>query len=399
MYISGHSEIFTESVKGTSIIKDLEKLKYMYVSEQLLWKGMKYPDFPCGEYKFENGKFKVTKNLCNIFRFADDIVFAPELYSLAYSSHYGLFSIWHSMTFDPTKTVLQVRNKIVNHLITLCKLSLKDTTTKTSQPNIFWLGMVLHTIMDSYSPAHLLRSNTIKNIDYNHLINVYLPRNKLVIDKSMKTYLKILKDLKQRVSTISIVMEEKDEQELEEVVQELAKKYDIKRTKSIRHLAQLTKFFYFHINRQQSFKKYKGHLKSYVPKTMYSTNHSIINFYYYPAQKGFFHKKFDLLMYCKQMGLFNDSVEDVKYVLTKYIETIKELKTTTQRDMVINTFLNKIYAYLVNRTFHIEKDCEELSSGFNITEYLKTHRKRTKSINKSVPDFTDVLKDIDINKK
>jgi hypothetical protein len=208
-----------------------------------------------------------------------------------------------------------------------------------------------------------------------------MPNNKLVISDTMKTYLEIISELKRRVSKISVVIEDSDDEALKETVKEVAEKYGIKRKKSIKHLAKLTNFFYFHTNRLQSFDRHKksilkSRLRSINTKNL-STKHSIVNFYYYPEQKGLFHKKHDLLIYCKKMGLFDDCVSDVKYILESYMKIIKELKTldkSTDKDALINLFLNKIYYYLINRTFHIETDCSDISSGFNIVEYLTLHK-------------------------
>jgi hypothetical protein len=375
MYISGHVDILKKVLQGNDMMRQIKASQLLFVKPQLLWKGLKYPDFPCGEYEFHDGKMKITKRLCTLFKMADEIAFVPEVYSLSFSSHYGLFSIWHSMTFDPTKTVVEVRNEIVDHLLTLCKLSLRDTSLENPGPNIFWLGMVIHTIMDSYSPAHMLRSNTIKDIDYQHLIHEYLPKHHLVVKPDMKQYLSIIKDLKSRVSSIARILEAGDEEKLQQIVDEVSKKYNIKKDKSVKHLAQLTKFFYFHSNKLESFKRQKPvALKmSYDVKIPYTT-HPIINFYYYPDQKGFFHKKNDLLSFCKSYGLYNDCVEDVRYIMNNYLETLQQLKNTPNDDKAINSFLKKTYKYFMKRTFRIEASCKKLSSGFDIVEYRRKHR-------------------------
>jgi hypothetical protein len=372
MYISGHSEILEESIKDLDI--NFKNIKYEYVTNELLGTGLKYPDFPCGEFKFKNKKLQVTKRLCSILTIVDDIIVKPKMYSIAYSSHYGMFSIWHSMTFDPHKSVKEVRDEIVDHLITLARLSLRDTNISRDKPvpNIFWLGMVIHTIMDSYSPAHLLRKDT-RDIDYNHLIKHYLPTNKIQVDKQMEEHLEIVKELKEKVKPIAFTIDDTDEKELEQIVKEVANKHKIAQKSGIKQLTKLAKFFYFHINKFTSFDQKRSVLLKKVEHiTVPRPKHPIVNFYYYPAQKGLFHKKYDLIYYCKQLGLYEDCIQDIQFVLKLYFEVINNPKGYGEYQ--VNVFLNKLHTYLMKKTFAIVPSCQKFLSGLDIEAYEKLHK-------------------------
>jgi hypothetical protein len=348
----------------------------------MLKKGLAYPDFPCAKFKFKEKNLKVTNNLCSLTKLVDDIVILPNLYSIAYASHYGIFSIWHSMSYDPSKTVKEIRDEIIDHLMILAKLSLIDTTKDKDGfvPNIFWLGMVLHTIMDSYSPAHLLRNDTLPNIDYRVLINKFLPSFSRKLDDKMKYYLDIIDDLKTEVSPIARFIDDGDEDELNEVVTKICKKYNIKTAKKIKQMAQLSKFFYFHSNKLDSYyDKRDTILKSSSKKKIPKSKHPIINFYYYPAQKGNFHKKNDLIFYCKKYHLYDDCIKDIAYVLEEYMKVIS---LESYGDDDVKVFLSKIYSYLSYKTYAIHPKCENFNSGLDIIEYKDIAKEKKPLCNK-----------------
>jgi hypothetical protein len=369
MYISGHSQILQQSIKELSI--DWKGINFEYVTNELLNKGLKYPDLPCGSFQFKDKKLKVTKELCGLVKIVDDIVIKPELFSIAYTSHNGIFSIWHSMTFDPNKTVKEVRDEIVDHILILARLSLKDTNISRDElvPNIFWLGMVLHTIMDSYSPAHLLRKNTW-DIDYNRLIKTYLPTNKIEVDKGMKEHLALVDELKARIQPIAYKIDDSDEQDLDDVVQQIANDYKITKKTQIKQLSVLAKFFYFHINKLTSFDQQRSVILEKGKTTRVSkSKHPIVNFYYYPSQKGVFHKKYDLIYYCKQFGLYEECMNDIRFVLKMYFNVISNPRGYTEAQ--VNKFLTNLQIFLIKKPFAIVPSCEDFFSGLDIEQYQK----------------------------
>jgi hypothetical protein len=176
-----------------------DKMKNLvYVTQELFMKGVHYPDVPCAELANTNEgiKFlnydpcKIPGNLAYLF-FEDDMGLTETV-----QSHRGRQAIGHSMTYDPSVTMIELRQKILRRLEILYMLSLYDVSIiekcdndkckscyekknilkksyyecPKKQPNIFWFGQIIHCIYDSYSRVHTLRKmpnkSIIKKSDY-----------------------------------------------------------------------------------------------------------------------------------------------------------------------------------------------------------------------------------------
>ena len=155
MYTWGHNEILEEALKKT---------KYKFTQKQLeeIKKGLRYPDFPCGSYVFDQGRIVFKRTLCSLIRVFRDIT---NNFASSYASHNGYYSVWHSMTYNPERSVHKITRDIIDQIISFLSLCFLDENTGAvrSTPEYFWLGMALHVIMDSYSPAHTLRCSSSTN--------------------------------------------------------------------------------------------------------------------------------------------------------------------------------------------------------------------------------------------
>lgn len=193
MILKYHEEIFI------TLQNYFDDIKFKYVNRKLLDNGLHYPDIPCGtlvKTKFDTIKW-LNYNPCKtvfplLYLFFENIFSSIGLSELV-NSHRGRQAIGHAMTPDDKFTVEEVKNKIIRRLEILYMLALNDTSLlekcydkckecysdgymgKTHyacikhQPNIFWLGMILHCIEDSYSRVHTLR-RYIELKDYSRLI-------------------------------------------------------------------------------------------------------------------------------------------------------------------------------------------------------------------------------------
>lgn len=181
MLLQYHDVLLSKSIPPNYFI-DLSKLNLKYVNNELLTTGLHYPDVPCNDLVITNDSQVKYLNYdtCRIP--------LPLLYLFdeqnnglqqTVQSHRGRQAIGHSMTYEPLVTMMELRQKILRRLEILYMLALSDnsliikcsdntckTCYKTTfsnytcidpQPNIFWLGQILHCIQDSYSRVHTLR--------------------------------------------------------------------------------------------------------------------------------------------------------------------------------------------------------------------------------------------------
>jgi hypothetical protein len=159
---------------------------FKYISKSLLNNGLHYPDVPCNDIVYANNNqikylnydtCKIPISLIYLFNESGNGL--KEIVQ----SHRGRQAIGHSMTFDPNITVFDIRQKILRRLEILYMLALNDNSLLSkcdkkkcvnmcyetmffnydcikAEPNIFWLGQILHCVQDSYSRVHTLRESS-----------------------------------------------------------------------------------------------------------------------------------------------------------------------------------------------------------------------------------------------
>jgi hypothetical protein len=169
MFITGHREILN------TVLAQLPPGTFSPAQVKRMHRGLEYVDTPCGKYVVQDGHVVLTKQrLCRLGVLLS--LFDSRRYgeSSVFQFHKGFFAHLHAMTTDPENTVLKIRDKIVTTVLGLSLLALFDTrvfdappeeggtqrSAGSLRPNAFWVGMVLHTITDSYSPAHTIRKTT-----------------------------------------------------------------------------------------------------------------------------------------------------------------------------------------------------------------------------------------------
>lgn len=178
MLLQYHDELLNKSI-SSDYFKDLS---FNYVNNSLLLSGLHYPDIPCNDLVITTDKQVkyLNYNTCRI-PLPLIYLFNEERNGLKQTvqSHRGRQAIGHSMTYDPSVSMIELRQKILKRLEILYMLALHDNslikkchdstcescyktmfskyTCIKSEPNIFWLGQILHCIQDSYSRVHTLR--------------------------------------------------------------------------------------------------------------------------------------------------------------------------------------------------------------------------------------------------
>jgi hypothetical protein len=161
MLISGHEEVLEDIVAGipddfwrSGWPSDLSKSDLI----KHIRRGLAYSDLPCGKLGVvEDGRVQVTSpRLCSLSKMYQ--LFLPARYghTQLYQSHLGARAYMHAMTSDPRHTVGQVARSIAEHILGF-SLMAHETATAGSSFYPMWIGVVLHTIMDSYAESHAIR--------------------------------------------------------------------------------------------------------------------------------------------------------------------------------------------------------------------------------------------------
>ena len=268
MYTSGHEIILKRAIDM------LDSNIHAYLNGdnmKNLFQGLKYPDFPCGTYKLVPIKKKNTRNstatnketkqtevkliferkLCSLFKLFGDL---DNVLASAFSSHNGYYSVWHSMTYNPERPVYKISRDILDQIMGFLRLSVYSDFNRDIGDRFFWLGMALHTIMDSYSPAHTLRlqSSTEDPTDLLDAVKTY------PADMNNKTLQvnAILKDLKDALMPIAENIDSDDPEMIEQVVKHIAKKHKVKGSKQFHQLRGAAMFLYFFNHHQLKIKSW-----------------------------------------------------------------------------------------------------------------------------------------------
>jgi hypothetical protein len=318
MFISGHIEIIKDLLDN-HLPKDFFPLKTKK-SIKDLFIGLEYPDAPCGKYKITSNNtilFKRAK-LCELINFVK--LFSSVHYgeSKIFQFHKGYFAHLHSMSTDPENTVLKIRDKIINSIIGYALLAFYSNTifneTRQMKPDFFWIGIILHMITDSYSPAHTIRDN-----NYTKIPNIEK-------DTDLIERLKIHEDIK------SLAKEDK-----------LYKKHEFK-YKS-KQFWKIYKAFKFEYNINKIIKKDFDFKTNKIYKEQ---NGDIQSFQYYDNQSLVMHAQYDLLSYVKdKKNMYKRMIHECKTLLILYKNAIE-----TQD---IHTFINDLVILLLNGTYRISK--------------------------------------------
>ena len=182
MLLTYHDDLLSRSIPLNYF--DGLTSQFGYVNSELLTAGLHYPDVPCNELVITSPENKVKYLNYNTCRIPLPLLylFDEEGNGLKQTvqSHRGRQAIGHSMTFDPSVKMIDIRQKILRRLEILYMLALQDDSLITKcknenckicyksffsnytcvmpYPNIFWVGQILHCIQDSYSRVHTLRT-------------------------------------------------------------------------------------------------------------------------------------------------------------------------------------------------------------------------------------------------
>lgn len=365
MYINGHEAILDEVLKLININEPY--FDYNFSDDKLTYhklrKGMIYPDLPCGKYeliKSDNDVFSIMKkkSVCNITKLHKIMGHLDNLKEI-FHSHRGINAFLHSMSYNPSLKAKNIRNTIITHISAYALLSIYDKNYYLGNkiepsPSIFWIGIILHIITDSYSQSHTIRLEKP---------TITIKTERKPLDPYVKFRMLLWQTIFNQTNFKKHVDNEDDLQKiLLEKFQKNTIQYDyIKRKKE--RLFKAYKMFLFDTQTRNVVKKFvnidindTSSDASSDASSKYQ-RYDIINFQYYNNQSSAYHKKRDFLYHVKKFpGLYDRMIDECITVLLLYKECLQNIKKNPDKHQSISrTFIKKISFYLITHTFRMTK--------------------------------------------
>ena len=315
MYISGHKYILRKVLKLVDVT---------YKSN--LKQGIFYIDLPCGKYKVvnENHVIMNKKRVCKIHHLYK-IMSEKSYFKEIFQSHRGMLAYLHSMTYDPHLTVQQIRDKIITQIMAFAYLA--SSTYNNENGDAFWIGCILHVVMDSYSQSHTIRleHKQMKRPSY----GTSSDKEQVFIEDSIFPYIKATtsKDL------IAKLIRKKPSM----------KTYLLKKKKYV--FRSYKRYIFYNQLKTIIAKRFKFEAIKHTDRKPYD----ISNFQYYSSQSVLYHAKYDLISKLKKYPIMYDRlIQDCVTILklyNKYLSTKKR-----------SVFIHALYNYIMNNTFRICQD-------------------------------------------
>lgn len=342
MYIDGHIDITNEVLHDPKFENYFFNVSFKHFTKENLLKGLAYVDKPCGEYVIENNKVlfhkKTLCELTQLFKLTSDKHFGE---SNIFQYHKGFFAHLHSMTTDPLNNVEKIRNKIILSILGYCLLALYDKhifdKSPELHPNITWIGMILHIIQDSYSPAHTIRDKKYHVISYDpNKINDIDKAMRLRVHENIKALAKFNRLFKDDILISELIKKKLDDEE---------QKYIMNNTKDIFNIYKIFKFEYDTNKVVNNLVGYN--ITSLSSKKIKGRDGDIIDFQYYDKQPLVLHSKLDLMYYVRQnQFLYKKMKDECAQVLILYKKALKSGDAMT--------FLKKLIKLLFYRVYRID---------------------------------------------
>lgn len=358
MYIPGHLQLLGEALDLLSVADQ----QYLFniphdhfdavrqssnTAEAALYDGVIFPDIPCAKRSLTKGLAIQHDKLksCNHRKL---VSVSANKFSERYATHKGALSSYHSMAPLTSVSVQSVRDDTVKLILVLLATSLMDDTTASSSKgerlNIYWLGIALHVLMDSYSPAHTLRNGRQDDVDYAFLKKQMVPLRSqhTVMPNDTKTdewairmqqsAEAVAKDLFRNRSTMKDVTS--PDGILDLILENMMKEQDTANVShqrallTSREVVDLLQIFmmYAHNARIESLFSIDAIIER-SPKTKKKAGHvGIATFFNYNTQSNVFHMKHDLLSYVDKYGYREELLSECARLMSVFIDTARNLE-------------------------------------------------------------------------
>jgi hypothetical protein len=166
MLLSTHYQLLLLAIKNNPNFRIEKNKEIFFMGTKLseknieeLVKGLFYPDLPCSYFFIKDNHIEMIPRLCSVLDLGSlGKNITKNVRSQIEESHNGRYSINHSMTDNPDKTNSEIRDAIIARCIIIFYIYLVAETKDYS-----FIGMILHTIQDSYSPVHTFREKSDTN--------------------------------------------------------------------------------------------------------------------------------------------------------------------------------------------------------------------------------------------
>ncbi len=357
MYINGHETILDEVLESVNMYFDSNFINDN-INYHKLKKGMIYPDLPCGKYKLVNINDNVfsimkKKTVCNITRLHKIMSHLDNLKEI-FHSHRGVNAFLHSMSYNPVLTADNIKNTILNHIASYLLLSIYDKKYYLDDivepsPSIFWIGIILHIITDSYSQSHTIRlekpTKTIK-IEKQKL-DPYIKFRMLLWETIFKQATESRENIIDNSTDLQNTL-------LAKFTKNSIQYNYIKRKKD--RLFKAYKMFLFDVQTQNTVNKFIN-IKKYILPSIQYNEYDIINFQYYNNQTSAYHKKRDFIYHVKKFpNLYERMINECKMVILLYKDCIEKIKKyPTKHQTISKLFIKNVIVYLNNNTFRMTR--------------------------------------------
>lgn len=402
MLIEGHIKLLNLALKHNVeaqklFLSDKENVNVKY---DRLVSGLKYPDLPCASRTMKTDKtgplgsydMHVQMNdyqTCNpvvlIKYLASHVGFQKDVLSEAYLSHNYILAYLHSMSPNPSLTNGQVLSNILQFCRVLASLSIRDIVHKDPKrkglPNAFWIGMMLHTVMDSFSPAHVFRFNhynekkssamlsSIKTLDSMAMHSGYQATD-LSVDVTINVLGAIASDAldgKVHIKTDQDIITEVKKRLLAlHLPAEIMTSNVIKQQQAI----EVFKAIYMYAMLTREIRNTEN-LKIPIASST-SPREGIVSFMYYNNQNHLSHFKKDTLMFIKKRygrKYLDDVVKICSDILTLYANACEKLSKgdATNKKEIQDKFVVEVMSMMRTRVlFMHDEETAAVKSGFDL---------------------------------
>jgi hypothetical protein len=365
MYIAGHKAILTEVLEkylgGTSTYFSKELIaEYPSFTKTKLYNGIEYVDLPCGVFEIVNDKLKmIDDKVCSVFKLKNLTFNEDKSETVLYQFHRGYFAHLHAMSTDPDNTVGKMRDKIVFGLLGYCLLALYDDNVFDKKPkvkpNSVWAGMILHTITDSYSLAHTVRTeNAVVKQWQKEPVTDAKKKMELEVHYKIKALAKDVrfKPSKQSDLSDSLQASFKDNS--------LATAY-IQKVQS--DLWNTFSNFKFEYTVQNILKKSMSKVTKFAHEDDVYNHGDIVTFQHRQGQTTKLHSYYDFLDHVKKNGTYYRMLEECAYFLQEYKKAINTGD--------VNTFIKNMFILFHSRTFKVAKRYLNNKTNTQLITYKK----------------------------
>ena len=319
MHVFGHVSIVQEALKLAPAIskKDIADLL----------RGTRYPDMSCGSVDVD-GANELVLNLqeCSL---TDLFKYVFRDLSLPYQSHNGIYSSWHAMSYDPRRVVRDVAKDAFEYVMICVKLAFETRS-------YFWIGFALHTVVDAYSPAHVVREPEMGGDsfaeEFAYFVAQVAPPAANLSASMMRTLItEVVAKAKIGLPPSSIV-----------------RSYP---TRMQRRVA----FILFDHQQREGLRRLKeAKYRAAATRTTQDLGRKIVTFLDYNTQSGLRHAIDDTLTSVRFAGLLGRCISDVRDILAAFAEETN-----------LPALLKRTSAVLLTRTFHIHPACLNSATGID----------------------------------